>query len=204
MIDTSKLLASISWGALIYYLKAFAYSLTSKEIWEEKVISFLKKHKKAIILFFAAILIVLNLYQLRVRHIENEMRMDIRERLGTFCEKYQKLQDDPTNKKIEELYSDSWTYYEKVYTWYFYCNEHYFLRNDDDVLATWMCFGQTAEEMKYIFADFLKTEDPSSFLENVKEEHIKTLQNGISYLDEENHHYILFDSYNKRILKNEK
>ena len=163
MIDTSKLLASISWGALIYYLKAFAYSLTSKEIGEEKVISFLKKHKKAIILFFAAILIVLNLYQLRVRHIENEMRMDIRERLGTFCEKYQKLQDDPTNKKIEELYSDSWTYYEKVYTWYFYCNEHYFLRNDDDVLATWMCFGQTAEEMKYIFADFLKTEDPSSF-----------------------------------------
>ncbi len=167
------------------------------------MISFLKKHKKAIILFFAAILI-LNLCQLRVRHIENEMRMDIRERLGTFCEKYQKLQDYPTNKKIEELYSDSWTYYEKVYTWYFYCNEHYFLRNDDDVLATWMCFGQTAEEMKYLFADFLKTEDPSSFLKNVKEEHIKTLQNGILYLDEENHHYILFDSYNKRILKNEK
>ena len=90
------------------------------------MISFLKKHKKAIILFFAAILI-LNLYQLRVRHIENEMRMDIRERLGTFCEKYQKLQDYPTNKKIEELYSDSWTYYEKVYTWYFYCNEHYWV-----------------------------------------------------------------------------
>ena len=155
------------------------------------MISFLKKHKKAIILFFAAILI-LNLYQLRVRHIENEMRIAI--------ELIAKLPVIMTNA----YHSDSWTYYEKVYTWYFYCNEHYFLRNDDDVLATWMCFGQTAEEMKYLFADFLKTEDPSSFLKNVKEEHIKTLQNGILYLDEENHHYILFDSYNKRILKNEK
>ena len=59
-------------------------------------------------------------------------------------------------------------------------------------------------DIEVFYADFLKTEDPSSFLKNVKEEHIKTLQNGILYLDEENHHYILFDSYNKRILKNEK
>lgn len=103
---------------------------------------------------------------------------------------------------MEEIYDDCWEYYRIVYVWYAYLQKHdRILLRDTEIVESWMCYGQTAEGMKDIFADALQLEEkqPEEFLANVNPDNIKTIQNGIDYLEEGNF-YLSFDSYNRRML----
>ena len=166
------------------------------------MLDFVKTHWKKLLLLFCAVVLLSNLYDLQIRHTEKEMRANLKKQLDTINAEYQQLQSGSGKQSMEEIYDDCWEYYRIVYVWYAYLQKHdRILLRDTEIVESWMCYGQTAEGMKDIFADALQLEEkqPEEFLANVNPDNIKTIQNGIDYLEEGNF-YISFDSYNQRML----
>ena len=159
---------------------------------------FLTRHKEAIILILL-IAAVFGVQHLQIQRKEAQMRADVKAELTGFLESYHQVQTAATQETVEGLYDDFIRYYQKVYTWYAYCEEHDLL-GAKEIVQSWMCFGQVAEEMKSVFAELFPSEygERMDFEKKVDEAHIKTIQRGLDYLNEGRFDYITFDSYNRK------